>query len=77
MSLTKKWKIGVKSGYDFESKQLTLTTVNISRDLHCWQMTFEWIPFGYYSRYMFTINAVAPILRDLKYTKQSDWRQKF
>ena len=77
LSITKKWKVGFNSGYDFTNRQITLTSVNISRDLHCWQMTFNWIPFGFMSRYTFTISAVAPILRDLKYTKQSDFRKSF
>ncbi len=77
LSITKKWKIGLSSGYDFVSKQITYTNININRDLHCWQMTFNWTPFGYMARYSFTISARASILRDLKYTKQSDYREKF
>ncbi|MBL7884669.1 MAG: LPS-assembly protein LptD, partial [Bacteroidia bacterium] len=47
LSLTKKWKIGVTSGYDFTRKEVTLTSVNIYRDLHCWEMHFNWVPFGF------------------------------
>ena len=36
--LTDKWKIGFRSGYDFESKELTYSSIDIYRDLHCWEM---------------------------------------
>jgi hypothetical protein len=73
LSLTKKWKLGFRSGYDFESKKLSFTNINIARDLHCWEMRFNWIPFGYRQSYNFTINAKSTILRDLKYDKRKQW----
>jgi hypothetical protein len=78
LSLTKKWKIGYTSGYDFTNKDLTFTTVNISRDLHCWQMSFSWVPFGPRQSYNFNINAKASILKDMKYNKRNEaWRGRF
>jgi hypothetical protein len=70
-SLTKKWKIGFNSGYDFELKDLSYTSVNIYRDLHCWEMTFNWIPFGQRQSYLFTIKVKSAILQDLKLTRRS------
>jgi hypothetical protein len=77
LGVTKKWQVTLSSGYDFVAKQVTLTNITINRDLHCWQMSFNWTPFGYYTHYSFTISAKASMLHDLKYTKQSDWRQQF
>jgi len=45
-SLTPKWKVGFNSGYDFEQKDISYTSVDIYRDLHCWEMSFHWVPFG-------------------------------
>ncbi len=70
-SLTQKWKIGFTSGYDFETKELTYTTVDIYRDLHCWEMSFNWIPFGVRQSYLFTIKIKSAILQDLKMTRRS------
>ena len=56
IKLTDKWKIGFRSGYDFE-KSLTYTSVDIYRDLHCWEMLFKWIPFGFHQSYNFTIRV--------------------
>ncbi len=73
VSLTAKWKIGFSSGYDFKSKKLTYTSVNIYRDLHCWEMRLSWIPIGYHQSYSFQINVKSAILKDLKYEKRKSW----
>lgn len=70
-SLTPKWKIGFTSGYDFEQKDLSYTSIDIYRDLHCWEMSFNWIPFGDRQSYLFTIKVKSSILQDLKLTRRS------
>ena len=71
VSLTNRWKIGMRSGYDFEQKDLSYTSVDIYRDLHCWEMTFNWIPFGPRQSYLFTIRVKSALLQDLKLTRRS------
>ena len=73
LKITKKWKIGFRSGYDFDANKLTYSSVNIYRDLHCWEMLFNWIPIGYHQSYTITIRVKAAALRDLKYEKKKDW----
>jgi len=73
-SITKKWKIGLTSGYDFTQKDLSFTSIDIYRDLHCWEMRFNWIPFGYRKGWSFTINVKASVLQDLKYNLKRDFR---
>lgn len=74
INITKKWKVGVSSGYDFKAKKLSYTTVDIYRDLHCWEMMFNWVPLGNYKRYELTIRVKSPVLQDLKLNKKKDWR---
>lgn len=69
--LTPKWRIGFRSGFDFNQKEFTYTSVDIYRDLHCWEMTLNWVPFGYMQRYMFTIRVKSSVLQDLKLTRQT------
>ncbi len=38
MKIGSRWNINYSSGYDFTSKEMSMTTVNISRDLHCFNM---------------------------------------
>ena len=73
LSLTKKWKIGGRTGYDFVNKEVTITNMTISRDLHCWTMKMSVVPFGPRKSYSFSINANSAILRDLKWDKRKSW----
>ncbi len=70
-SLTEKWKVGFNSGYDFVMKDLSYTSINFYRDLHCWEMSLNWIPFGQRQSYLFTIKVKSSLLQDLKLTRRS------
>ena len=73
INLTAKWKIGVVSGYDFENKTLVYPNINIYRDLHCWEMRFNWIPTGNRGSYSIDINVKASVLQDLKLSRRRSW----
>ncbi|PLX13839.1 MAG: hypothetical protein C0594_00765, partial [Marinilabiliales bacterium] len=77
INLTSKWKIGVSSGYDIVNHKFTTTSVDIYRDLHCWEMTFNWVPFGKSMSYNFTLRAKSSILQDLKLNKRKSWMDNF
>lgn len=70
VNLTPMWKVQFNSGYDFRQKALSLTRFSIYRDLHCWDMSVGWTPFGQFKSYNITIRAKASILQDLKLTKR-------
>ena len=73
--ITKKWKFGFTTGYDFVQKSLSYTSLDFYRDMHCWEMSFNWIPVGYRKGWSFTINVKSSTLRDvLKYKKEKDFR---
>ena len=73
LKISKNWKVGFRSGYDFDEKEITYSSIDIYRDLHCWEMLFRWIPIGYHQSYTLTIRVKAAALRDLKYEKKKDW----
>ena len=74
ISLSPKWKVNFSTGWDFTNHGLSYTSINIYRDLHCWEMRFNWIPIGGYKSWNFTINVKAQALQDLKLTKKKDYR---
>jgi len=74
VNVTPKWKVGVRSGYDFINKEVSYTSVDIYRDLHCWEMRFSWVPKGTQQGWNFTINAKSSLLQDLKLNKKKDSR---
>ena len=67
LSLTKNWKIGSNTSYDVKMKKFSGTTVNVSRDLHCWEMSFVWIPYGYIKSYNFKINIKSSAFKSVEY----------
>lgn len=71
VNITKKWKVDFSAGYDFTRKEFTRTTIDIYRDLHCWEILFNWIPYGNVQRYEFTLRAKASVFKDLKLEKKS------
>lgn len=73
ISLTEKWKIAINTGYDFVRKDFSFTSVDIFRDLHCWEMRFNWIPFGFRQSYNFSINVKSSMLQDLKLNRRRQW----
>jgi len=72
IKLTENWKIGVSSGYDITKKDISFTSLDFFRDLHCWQMTFKWYPI---QRQMFDfgISVKSSTLKDLKLNRRRSW----
>ncbi len=77
VKLTPRMAINYNTGYDFKQKEITMTRVGISRDLHCWDMSFSWIPTGYMKSWNFTIRARGSMLQDLKYERRKDYHENY
>ena len=77
VNLTPKWGVTFNGGYDFGSKKITPGTFTLTRDLHCWQMSFNWVPIGFRKSWSFTINVKASMLKDLKYDRNSSLYDNF
>ena len=69
VDLTPKWKTTFSSGFDIKAMKITHTSMAITRNLHCWTMSFDFVPFGQGKYYNFTIRANASMLQDLKINK--------
>lgn len=77
LNMTPKWKVQFTSGYDFKTAGLSPTSFAIYRDMHCWDMSINWIPIGTYRSYNLTIRVKASILQDLKLSKQQAYYTRF
>ena len=73
-NLTEQWKFSASGNYDLNQKQFAAPSIQISRDLHCWLMSFVWVPLGPYRYYRLEIRVKAPQLQDIKVTKQGSAR---
>lgn len=74
LSITPKWKVQFSTNYDLKVQKFSdATSFSIYRDLHCWDLSMSWIPFGYYKSYNVTLKVKASILQDLKLSKRKDY----
>lgn len=74
LKLNNKWKIGARFDYDIQERELSYWSMNFHRDLHCWEMSFNFVPFGTYQSYMFRINIKSSIFQGLEWKRQNSWR---
>lgn len=76
-NITPKWKVQFNSGWDFRAKTFSQTSFAIYRDLHCWDMSFSWIPFGQQQFYSVDIKVKASVLQDLKLSKRKNYYTRY
>ena len=71
LKISNKWNMNFSSGWDFVMNEFTTTTMNISRDLHCFSMSCG-VVLSPYMSYNFSIRANSSMLADaLKYDQRS------
>jgi len=73
VSVTKNWRIGFNSGWDFTAKNFSYTSFSVYRDLRCWEARVEWVPFGFNKRYTISFNLKSSALRDVKIPRTRQW----
>lgn len=73
VKLTEKFDINFGTGFDVQSRKFTITSITFSRDLHCWEMGFYWVPFGYRTEWNFHIRVKSSIFQSLKLEKSKSY----
>ena len=73
VKLTNKWNINFSSGWDFNYHDFTMTTMSVTRDLHCFNMSCS-VVLKPYTSYNFSVKANSSMLADLlKINKRSSY----
>lgn len=73
LKLSSSWNVNFSSGWDFNYHKISMTTVNVSRDMHCFNIQAGFV-FGAFTSYNITLRANASTLTDaLKYDKKSSY----
>jgi len=70
---TSKWKLDILTNFDFKTSTFSYTNIRIYRDLHCWEASINWVPFGFSKQYSVSLNLKTSALRDIKIPKQKQW----
>ena len=74
ITFTEKWQMSISSGYDFDAKKMTSTRLSVSRDLHCFNLSFYIIPFGRLKSYNFTLAINSSMFQGLDFKRNQSWR---
>ncbi len=71
ISFTKRWKLVGTTNIDIKSIKIINTRLELTRDMHCWGLSFMWVPTGLNRYFQFRIFATSSMLSGLeqKFTK--------
>lgn len=72
---TKNWSFNFNATYDFDTNKISYMNCNVTRNLHCFQMSASFVPVGPYKSYTFSIAVSSSLLKDLKYNQSSNIRE--
>jgi hypothetical protein len=70
-SLTPTTRVGVSGSVDLLTGEVLNPIIDISKQIHCWYLTLNWVPLGFNRGFFLRFGATAPQLRDLVIPKQS------
>jgi hypothetical protein len=69
ISPTRNWSFTTSASYDLVNKQVLIPSLRVHRDLHCWEMNFDYRPTGFIRGFNLEIRLKAPQLQDIKLTR--------
>lgn len=72
LALTRTWRMTASTQYDVINQELLAPQITITKDLHCWELYFEWVPSGINNGFYLRFNIKSPQLRDLKLERRSN-----
>ncbi len=75
-NLTPNWKFALNTGFDFVQKLPSLTNLTVIRNLHCWELSFNWTAFPVqYQQFLIELKVKSSVLQDLKLTRRRTFLQ--
>ncbi len=67
LTLTPRWMISSRGTFDVKERKFSTVSLDVHRNLHCWNLSFFWVPVGFNKSFMVRIAANASMLKDVKY----------
>lgn len=68
LSFTKRWKLSGNANFDIKQKTISYSRFELTRDMHCWGLSFMWVPTGNSRYFQFRIFATGSMLNGLQHT---------
>lgn len=64
-NLTPKWRFNTDVGYDFIESEFTPSQFSLTRNLECWDLSFQINPFGEFQYYFFRLSVNSSQIQSL------------
>ena len=65
-SFSKNWKVTTDAKIDLPTKRMVNLRVGLNRNLHCWNLQFNWVPVGGNKSFLITLRNSSSLFRDAK-----------
>jgi len=66
LSLTKRWNLSGNLNFNLQEFRLTNAYFSLNRNLHCWALSFYYVPIGGNKSFLFSIRNTSSIFKDAK-----------
>lgn len=64
-SFTENWKVASNLLLDLESGKITNFNINMFRNIHCWNVSFNWTPIGTNKNFVISLRGTAAALQNV------------
>lgn len=64
-NLSPLWSVSTRLGYDFIERELTPSQFNLNRQMICWNLSFQFNPFGDFQYYFFRLSLDSGQIQNL------------
>jgi hypothetical protein len=65
LSFTENWKVASNLLLDLESGKITNFNINMFRNIHCWNVSFNWTPIGTNKNFIISLRGTAAALQNV------------
>jgi hypothetical protein len=66
VSMTKRWNLSGNLNFNLQEFRLTNAFFSLNRNLHCWALSFYYVPVGGNKSFLFSIRNTSSIFKDAK-----------
>jgi hypothetical protein len=67
VSFTKRWKASAIVNLDIKETQITNARIALSRNMHCWALSFNWTPIGGNKSFLLSIRNTSSMFQGAKF----------
>jgi hypothetical protein len=66
LSFTQRWKLSANINFDLQTDRITNARFTLSRNMHCWALSFFWTPIGGNKSFLLSIRNTSTMFQDAK-----------